>query len=86
MFHPFGVERGERERERERARSTLLGPLERANLNHWTRNVLFSTYFEFRTIGKVLKPTDSDLNLKFCNVFPPVIFIKLAVIQLLRIT
>jgi hypothetical protein len=36
----------------ERATPTLLGPLERGNLN-----VVFSSLLEFRTTGRVLKPT-----------------------------
>jgi hypothetical protein len=42
----------------------VLCPLERANLIHWTtdpvsRNIVFSGYFEFRIVDKVLKPSDS---------------------------
>jgi hypothetical protein len=50
---------------------TLLGPLERANLNHWMLledenrsvflNIVFSTYLEFWKIDKINKPSDADL-------------------------
>jgi hypothetical protein len=41
---------------------TLLGPLERTNLSHLTsfRNVTFSGYLEFRTVGKAQKPNNSE--------------------------
>jgi hypothetical protein len=41
---------------------TLLGPLERANLNHKSsfRNDVFSSYLEFRAMDKVQKPIDSE--------------------------
>jgi hypothetical protein len=45
--------------EGERETSSLLGLLERVNLNHWTET-LFGTSFEFRTKDKFLKPTDSE--------------------------
>jgi hypothetical protein len=63
----------------------LLGPMDGANLRHWTlalsngpsrvgvsfpspedgsrssfRNVVFSSYLEFRTMDKVQKPSDSE--------------------------
>jgi hypothetical protein len=40
-----------------REKPTLLGSLERHNINHWYcfRNVLLSIYLEFRMIDKVLK-------------------------------
>jgi hypothetical protein len=70
-----------------RETSILLGPLERANLNHWTlrlalskgpnrvgvsltspaerkrssfRNIVFSSYLEYRTMDKVYEHSDSE--------------------------
>jgi hypothetical protein len=48
---------------------TLLGPLEGANLSHWSpedgiksnfRNIVFSSCLEFPAMDKVHKPSDSE--------------------------
>jgi hypothetical protein len=48
---------------------TLLGPLERANLNHWYRssfhNAVLSSSVEFRTMNKVQKPRDYDIYIVY---------------------
>jgi hypothetical protein len=57
----------------------LLGPLEKANLNHWSSDsrvdaslpsleeTLFSGYLEFRTKNEVQKPSTSDVILRRQN-------------------
>jgi hypothetical protein len=55
---------------------TLLGSLEKANLNHWTRSQLqFPVhctfyYLEFRMIDKVQKPSNSEQNLFWLSKTP----------------
>jgi hypothetical protein len=48
---------------------TQLGPLERANLNHWTAPVRVTQLFNHWTMEKVQKPSNSVRNIMVVKFF-----------------